>query len=62
MFNLKLAFTLIEGNFLAEVGVVIKDATGRTVVEHFAEGSILLARLQAGRYAASVLVSASSGT
>lgn len=52
-FNLKLVFTLLEGNYLADVGVVIKDAAGRTVVEHVAEGPIFLARLSAGRYAVS---------
>jgi hypothetical protein len=53
-FNLKLVFTLTEGNYLADVGVTIKDAAGRTVVEHVADGPIFLAKLPAGAYSASV--------
>lgn len=53
-FNLKLVFTLTEGNYLADVGVVLKDAAGKPVVEHFAEGPIFLARLPAGTYSANV--------
>src|SRR5687768_12563690 len=32
-FNLKLVFTLNEGNYIADVNVAVKDAKGRTVVE-----------------------------
>ena len=53
-FNLKLVFTLTEGNYLAHVGVIIKDAAGKTVVEHVADGPIFLAKLPAGTYSASV--------
>lgn len=53
-FNLKLVFTLHEGNYLADVGVAIKDAEGRSVVEHLADGPIFLAKLPAGIYTANV--------
>jgi len=53
-FNLKLVFTLTEGNYLADVGVVLKDAASKNVVEHVAEGPIFLAKLPAGTYSASV--------
>jgi hypothetical protein len=49
-FNLKLVLTLIEGNYLADVGVTIRDAAGKAVVEHVTEGPILMARLPAGTY------------
>jgi len=49
-FNLKLVFTLNEGNYIADVNVTVKDAKGRTVVEDVAEGPIFLARLPAGQY------------
>jgi len=53
-YNLKLVFTLTEGNYLADVGVVVKDAGGGTVVEHVADGPVLLARLPKGTYSTSV--------
>lgn len=49
-FNLKLVFTLNEGNYIADVNLAVKDAKGRTVVEDVAEGPIFLARLPAGQY------------
>lgn len=49
-FNLKLVFTLKEGNYVADVGVAVKDAKGRTVVEDIAEGPFFLAKLPAGQY------------
>jgi len=53
-YNLKLVFSLIEGNYVADVNVVLKDVAGRVVAEHFAEGPIFMARLPAGSYSASV--------
>jgi hypothetical protein len=50
-YNLKLVFTLVEGNYIAGVDVSIVDAAGRTVLRHVAEGPVLLARLPPGRYA-----------
>lgn len=50
-FNLKLIFTLTEGNYLADVGVRVNDAAGRTIIEHVTDGPIFMARLPAGSYA-----------
>jgi hypothetical protein len=49
-FNLKLVFTLNEGNYIADVGVAVKDAKGRSVVEDTADGPFFLAKLPAGQY------------
>lgn len=49
-FNLKLVFTLIEGNYLADVGVTVKDAAGKTVIEQAADGPFFMAKLPAGTY------------
>ena len=49
-FNLKLIFTLNEGNYIADVGVILSDAKGRKVVEHTADGPFFMARLPAGQY------------
>lgn len=54
-FNLKLVFTLVEGNFLADVGVTIKNAAGKTLVEHLADGPYFLAKLPAGKYSVSAV-------
>lgn len=52
-FNLKLVMTLVEGNYLADVGVKIVDGAGKTVIEHVTEGPIFLAKLPGGTYAVS---------
>jgi len=52
-FNLKLVFTLVEGNYLSDVGVTIKDAAGRILLEHVADGPFFLARLPSGTYSVS---------
>jgi hypothetical protein len=49
-YNLKLVFTLTEGNYLADVGVAVKDKSGKTVIENVADGPFFLARLPAGQY------------
>lgn len=49
-FNLKLVFTLIEGNYLADIAVAIRDAKGKAVIEHVADGPFFMARLPAGAY------------
>lgn len=49
-FNLKLLFTLNEGNYLADVGVVIRDAGGKTLVEQVSNGPFFLATLPPGSY------------
>jgi hypothetical protein len=52
-FNLKLVFTLVEGNYLSDVAVAVKDAAGKTLIEHLADGPFFLARLPAGLYTVS---------
>lgn len=49
-FNLKLLFTLNEGNYVSNVNVVIQDAGGRTVAQHEAQGPFMLAKLPGGTY------------
>jgi len=49
-FNLKLLFTLVEGNYLSDVGVAIRDSGGRTLVEQVADGPFFLAKLPPGSY------------
>lgn len=49
-FNLKLVFTLVEGNYLADIGVLVSDAKGRRIVEHQAGGPYFMAKLPAGQY------------
>jgi hypothetical protein len=53
-FNLKLLFTLVEGNYLADVSVRVADAAGKTVIEHVADGPYFLAKLPAGTYSVAV--------
>jgi len=54
-FNLKLVFTVVEGNYLADVGVTVKDAAGKTVIEQVADGPVFLAKLPAGAYSVSAV-------
>lgn len=61
-FNLKLIFTLIEGNYLADVGVRITDAAGKTVVEHVADGPFFLAKVPAGAYTVTATYSGKTQT
>ena len=49
-FNLKLVFTLTEGNYVADVDVEIRDAAGKTVLAHDAPGPLLMAKLPRGTY------------
>ena len=53
-FNLKLVFSLVQGNYLADVDVVVVDQRGATVLERLNTGPILLARLPAGEYSITV--------
>ncbi|MGQ0750296.1 MAG: carboxypeptidase-like regulatory domain-containing protein, partial [Betaproteobacteria bacterium] len=43
-------FTLEQGNYIADVGVSVKDAQGRTVIEDVADGPYFMAQLPPGRY------------
>jgi hypothetical protein len=52
-FNLKVLFTLNEGNYLAGVDVGVTDASGRKVVQTVAEGPYFMASLPAGQYTVS---------
>jgi len=54
-FNLKLVFTLVEGNYLADIGVTVKDAAGKSVIETVVEGPFCRAKLPAGRYSVSMV-------
>jgi hypothetical protein len=49
-FNLKLVFTLNEGNYLASVPVKITDSRGRVIVEDVSEGPFFMAKLPTGSY------------
>src|SRR5690349_11559348 len=49
-YNLKLVFTLNEGNYIADVNVAVKDKAGKTVLEDVSGGPFFLAKLPAGQY------------
>lgn len=49
-YNLKLVFTLNEGNYVADVGVSVRDRAGKTVIDDVAGGPFFLAKLPSGRY------------
>ena len=49
-FNLKLVFTLVEGNYISDVRVVLKTAAGKTLIDYVADGPFFLAKLPAGTY------------
>ncbi len=49
-YNLKFVFTLMEGDYVADVAVKITDSTGKVVLEKTSDGPILMTRLPAGRY------------
>lgn len=53
-YNLKLVFTLTEGNYVAGAGVELAAAAGGPVLQHFADGPFFLACLPPGRYTVSV--------
>ena len=49
-FNLKLVFTLVEGNYISDVAVTVKDKTGVPVLVLFSPGPLVLAKLPRGSY------------
>ena len=53
-YNLKLVFSLIEGNYVADVNVVLRSAAGTVLLEHLAGGPIFMARVPAGKYSVTV--------
>ena len=53
-FNLKFVFTLMEGDYVADVAVRIADPSGSVVLDQSADGPILMVRLPAGNYVATL--------
>jgi hypothetical protein len=49
-FNLKLVFTLSEGNYVSDVSIVVKDKAGNPVLVLHAPGPLVLAKLPRGPY------------
>jgi hypothetical protein len=49
-FNLKLVFTLVEGNYVSDVAVIVKDKAGNPVLVVFSPGPVVLAKLPPGSY------------
>ncbi len=49
-FNLKLVFAATTGDFLSDVGVVIADANGRTLLQTTSKGPWFLSKLPVGTY------------
>lgn len=50
--NVKMVFSLNTGNYLADVGVQVKDRSGRIVIDGVSEGPWLYAKLPPGTYTA----------
>ena len=48
--NLKLVFTLVEGNYVSDVAVVVKNKAGNPVLVLHAPGPLVLAKLPRGAY------------
>jgi len=53
-YNLKFLFTLLEGDYIADVAVKVADASGKVVLEQTVDGPILMALLPAGNYVATL--------
>ena len=49
-FNLKLVFSLSQGNYLADVDIVVSDAKGAAIVRRNGTGPWVLVQLPAGSY------------
>ena len=49
-FNLKIASTLYEGNYVSDVDVVVKDGSGKSVLALTTQGPLVLAKLPRGSY------------
>lgn len=61
-YSLKLVFAYTNGDFLAEVKVVIRDAAGNTLVSTDADGPWLLVKLPAGSYQVAATVDGETKT
>ena len=49
-YDLKLVFTVQQGNYLADIPVVIRDQQGNTVLDAVAQGPWMFVELPAGTY------------
>ena len=49
-YNTKLVFTVMEGNYVADVGVTVTDGKGQPVIKAVSDGPVFLAKLPAGTY------------
>jgi hypothetical protein len=55
-YDLKLSFAVTSGNYLGDIAVEIRDASGRTLLEAASEGPWFFAKLPPGRYTVTVTV------
>jgi hypothetical protein len=60
--NVKLVFALNTGNYVADVGVKVKDAKGQTVIDGVSDGPWLYAKLPPGHYTATATYNGQSVT
>jgi hypothetical protein len=60
--NVKMVFALDTGNYVADVGVKVKDANGRTVIDGVSDGPWLYAKLPPGNYTATATYNGRSVT
>jgi len=61
-YSLKLIFTEADGEYLADIGVLIRDTKGNTVVDTTSGGPILLMKLTPGSYTLSSSVTGETKT
>ena len=60
-YNLRLQFAIQgTGEYLADVGVTLADASGRTVLDTISDGPLFFARVPPGRYKLTVIESGKS--
>jgi hypothetical protein len=52
-YNLKIVFSLRQGNYLADIAVQIKDAAGKIVMDAVSDGPWFYTQLPAGHYTVS---------
>jgi hypothetical protein len=60
--NVKMLFSLDTGNYLADVGVQVRDQKGRNVIDGVSDGPWLFAKLQPGNYTATATYNGQSVT
>ena len=61
-YNLKLVFAIKEGNYLADIGVLIKNAQGKTVLEAVSDGPWFYAKLPGGQYTVTAIMMEKTNT